>query len=72
MSVVPLELVDWSSIYIWCSSISGVLEQHLCLLFLYSWYWSSIYVYFSSTAGGLEQHLCLLSLIAGGTGAAYV
>jgi hypothetical protein len=30
--------VDWSSIYICCSSIAGGLEQHLYLLFLYSWW----------------------------------
>jgi hypothetical protein len=77
MSVVPLQLVDWSSIFICCSSKAGGLEQHLYLLFLYSWWigaasmsvvplqledWSSIYICYSSTAGGLEQHLYLLFL----------
>jgi hypothetical protein len=67
--------------YTCCFSIAGGLEQHLYLLFLYSWWtgaasisvvplqlvgWSSIYICCSLTAGGLEQHLYLLSSIAGG------
>ncbi len=93
MPVVPLQLVGLSSFYVCNPSIdngtgaasvyvaplfiAGRLEQHLYLLFLYSWWigaasisvvplklvdWNSIYICCSSTAGGVEQLLCPLLL----------